>query len=42
MMSLKPDRGQDQRLLIIEITEKDLKYQDKKGMIRRFLAKNHP
>jgi CHASE2 domain-containing sensor protein len=36
MMTLKLDRGQDQRLLIIEITEKDLKYQDKKGMMRQY------
>jgi CHASE2 domain-containing sensor protein len=36
MMQLKPDRGQDNRLLIIEITEQDLKYQDQKAMTRQY------
>jgi|GEM_PF-5893551 len=36
MMSLKSDRGQDNRLLIIEITEQDLKYQDQKAMTRQY------
>jgi CHASE2 domain-containing sensor protein len=41
MMRLRPDQGQDQRLLVIEITEKDLNYQDEKGMIRKGSLSDH-
>jgi CHASE2 domain-containing sensor protein len=35
MMRFRPDQGKDERLLVIEITEEDLVYQDNKGMQRQ-------
>ncbi len=35
MMRLRPDLGQDDRLLVVEVTEADLKYQDEQGWKRQ-------